>query len=430
MKKEDLFLAIGGVEESRLARSEMRVSAGECREEIGVKRSGSGFLRVVLVAALLVSILAVTAYAVTGFLIFESPEDLVTAIFGNETGFDHKEVTRVEEAGKPGSFYSTPAFDRVAADATVVAEDIAPYVGAIGQSVSAEGYTLTVDAFMYDDATKCGFVTYLLENPDGIPYQLQANGEVWYNGIPDPVEVSEYGYPHIIQEKTTPTCLAATYYFRDTGMRGRELVLGIRREEEAVNMEELNAIIAELDAEIRKKLTPEEAVKEAKALIGDLIFQQASNLPEGMDMTKAEWEAECAYTILRDDWYRREYEQKGPSISIPMEGESLNHGTAEKGAITISPISFQLDTTSLDTSLLKRSQEDMAEVGSLVICFADGTEYVVMDDHVDNTVFRLIDSATAGREDLYNRFTCMFNRIIDVDSIEAILLDGNRIPMD
>lgn len=430
MRSEELFLAIGNVEENRLARSEMTVSVPENQKDKRGKRAGRSALRMVLVAALLVSLLAVTAYAVTGFLIFENPEDMVAAIWGDQTGFDHKEVSQVENKAKPGSFYKTPAFDRIPVDETVVAEDIAPHVDVIGKSVEAGGYTLTVDAFMYDEATKCGFVTYLLENPAGIPYKLQSNGEIWYEGMPDPVEVNEYGYPHIIQSKTTPTCLAATYYFRNTGMHGQTLILSIRQEEETINLEELNSIIEELDAEIRKKLTPEEAVKEAKALIGDLIFQQMSDVPEGVDMTQDEWNAERAYTILRDEWYRREYEQKGPSIAIAMEGDFMNHITAENGAITISPISFQLDASNMDRSLLKTSNSGMAEVNSLTICFIDGSEYIVMDDYVDNTMFKLIDSATSGKKDLYNRFTCMFNRIIDVEQITSVILDGNRILVD
>ena len=71
----DLFLAIGMVEESRLERSELEVTVS------GAKPGKTGrIFRNFLIAAILVSMLAVTAYAVAGYLIFESPQAMITAI--------------------------------------------------------------------------------------------------------------------------------------------------------------------------------------------------------------------------------------------------------------------------------------------------------------------------------------------------------------
>ena len=73
MKAEELFLAIGEVESSRLTRSELtaaRPSGQREQEEPKMKkRNVSRILRNLLVAALIVSALAVTAYAVavTGY---------------------------------------------------------------------------------------------------------------------------------------------------------------------------------------------------------------------------------------------------------------------------------------------------------------------------------------------------------------------------
>lgn len=428
MRGEDLFRAIGSVEESRLARSEMALSSGSKEDKIMQVRTRR-FFRSILVAAVMVSLLAVTAYAVTGFLIFDSPEEMISAIFGDNTGFDHG--ARGEILDEEGSVLaSRPGFERIPVDETVVAEDVAPYVSPIGQSVTGSGYTLTVDAFMYDAATKCGFVTYMLKNPDGIPYKLQYNGEIWYKGMPDPVQVNEYGYPYIILEKTTNTCLAVTYYFRNTGLHGDTLVLSLPCEEKPLTEAQLDAIILELDTKIRQELTAEEAIEEAKERIGQRIFEQQSEVPEGVNMTQEEWDAERAYTILRDLRYQEEYEQKGPSIIIPMVGTALNHAVAKNGAVTISPISFQLDATELECFRTESMGNGMAEVSGLKICFADGSEYDVMGDSVDNTIFRLIDSASGGEEDLYNRYTCMFNRIIDVDTIATVVINGTELPVD
>lgn len=74
MKSEDLFLAIGQVESSRLARSELPLSGSpgaEAKEEIPMHKGripAGRVIRSILVAALIASLLAVTAYAVTGYL--------------------------------------------------------------------------------------------------------------------------------------------------------------------------------------------------------------------------------------------------------------------------------------------------------------------------------------------------------------------------
>ena len=90
MKAEELFLAIGEVESSRLTRSELtatRPSGQREQEEPKMKkRNVSRILRNLLVAALIVSLLAVTAYAVAGFVIFDSPQDMISGLFGDKTG--------------------------------------------------------------------------------------------------------------------------------------------------------------------------------------------------------------------------------------------------------------------------------------------------------------------------------------------------------
>ena len=160
MKAEELFLAIGEVESSRLTRSELttaRPSGQREQEEPQMKkRNVSRILRNLLVAALIVSALAVTAYAVAGFVIFDSPQDMISGLFGDKTGYDHKNVTHFTDPEKPGEVYDIPAYDRVPVDESVAASEAVPLVSPVGQSISWEGYTLTVDANMYDQVTKCG----------------------------------------------------------------------------------------------------------------------------------------------------------------------------------------------------------------------------------------------------------------------------------
>lgn len=186
MRAEDLFAAIGSVEESRLARTELSVPSRENQEDKTMKIRPTRIIRNFFIAAVIVSMLAVTAYAVTGYLIFDSPEEMVSAIFGDQTGFDHNPGSIHPDPNGPSTgIIVEPTFDRVPADEAVVAEDVAPYVDPVGQSITFDGYTLTVDAFVYDSATQCGFVTYLLENPNGVSgYNLQSNGKIIYDVSP------------------------------------------------------------------------------------------------------------------------------------------------------------------------------------------------------------------------------------------------------
>ena len=107
MTREDLFLAIGEASESRLARSEWtavspsletQMEGQNMKKTISFKR----VIRNVLVAALIVSMLAVSALAAGSFLIFDSPAQMLRAVFGNETGYDISEgsITHLPE-GSP-----------------------------------------------------------------------------------------------------------------------------------------------------------------------------------------------------------------------------------------------------------------------------------------------------------------------------------------
>ena len=52
------------------------------------------------------------------------------------------------------------------------------------------------------------------------------------------------------------------------------------------------------------------------------------------------------------------------------------------------------------------------------ICFADGAEYPVKDEYTENFVFAVADSKS---EDT----TFLFNRIIDVNEVVSVIVDGD-----
>ena len=451
MKREDLFLAIGQVEASRLERSEWTVSSPSGKEDKTMKAKPKRVIRNLLVAAVIVSMLAVTAYAVTGFLIFDSPEDMIATIFGDQTGFDHSEGgPKYYEDG--GLAAMTPTFDRAPADETVVEEDIAPYIAPVGQTINWNGYTLTVDAFMYDSTTKCGFFTYLLENPAGLPdYQLQTTGEIWYEGVPDIISVNQYGYPYIIQDKTTDTCLAATFYFQWDARREENLEIKLRSTVR-YTPDEFAAFIAEDIARLKQEMTPEEAVAAEKKIIGDEAFAIAFQ-----GLTEEEIAEQCYADIAgRTAAERLEQENESEAIIVPLNnGQKLSSVRAGEGSAIITPISMHIDISNLtflhtDSQGLHRVSTDNVE--SLVIRFDDGTEYTVFDGYTLNYAFCLSQYPEENvqtqvfvtpEEDPYGEgyvyvenshdyclLTTMFNRIIDVDQISTILINGVELPVD
>lgn len=408
MKAEDLFLAIGAVEESRLARSEMYVSSDDKQEDKNMKVKPTRIIRNLLVAAVIISMLAVTAYAVTGFLIFDSPEEMVSFVFGNKTGFDKAAAGEILDSD--GNLLNVQhGFERVEADETIVAEDVAPHVDPVGQSITWEGYTLTVDANLYDSVTKCGLVTYTLENPAGIaPYAVESDGMVIFPGG-ELVGFGQYGYSYIIQDQSTDTKLAATYYYQLRNPETTDLVITLS-EWAGRSQEEEDRMIEELKQRLRQEISEEEALVYRKNSVGGdwPWFEENYTREENVD---------AAY---RDMAYLRleEAESCPDQIIIPETvQEEMSSITLGGGVVTLSPIAITI-------------QEDQIEnlghsfMGLMKVKFDDGTEYTVQDGYISNYVFNVSDDDGSDH-------TYMFNRIIDVDSVTSVVVDGGvELPVD
>lgn len=406
MKREDLFLAIGQVESSRLERSELAVPSREPEEDKTMNVRPRRIFRNLLIAAVIVSLLTVTAYAAVGYLIFESPEDMISALFGDKTGFDHSDGSiRPDPNGPPTGIIVEPTYDRVPADAEVVASEAAPLVEAVGQSIHWGGYTLTVDANLYDSVTKCGMVTYLLENPDGLPeYKLQSDGEIWSGDV---VEINQYGYPYIIQERTTPTCLAVVYYYQLRNPETTDLEITLSSSV-ITGSEEYRRAWAELKEQLMREIPEEEAIALKKEQLGEYwdwyleTFTREEIIESGYE--------DMMYEKI-DEVYTDEMLTCPEKIVIPEapQGEMTNI-TLGEGAVTLSPIA---------ATIRKQEIENLGEsfMGLFKIRFADGSEYVVQDGYTENRVFAVTDSEET-------ELTYMFNRIIDVKEVVSVIVDG------
>ena len=436
MKREDLFEAIGNVECSRLLRTELEtiVPSAVTREEDTPmkKRSAKRIIRNLLIAAVLVSMLGVTAYAAVGYLIFDSPEEMLTSIFGDNTGYDHS-TGGITPFPDGVNVVIEPTFDRVPADETVMQEDIVSHVNPVGQSIHYKDYTLTVDAYLYDETTHCGFITFLLENPNGVSgYQVQSDGEFYFESAA-PYEINQYGYPYIIWEKTTDTCLATTYYFCCNSLYADDFLrISFPSEGAPLTDVEISAIMEEVDAQVRREFTPEQAKAKMREALGEAQYAASiGGKPESY--TQEQWEAESAYAYLASKRYHAEYDNVGENITIPMEGEKLNHVTAGKGSVVVTPISIQIDITDLD--FLHTDKEGNPyihadNIKSVTIRYTDGSAYLVSGGYVENRVFGIIGSASEGKLDTSNLLTEMFNRMIDVEKIAAVIINDVELPVD
>lgn len=409
MTREDLFAAIGQVEESRLARTELKVQKPSAKPEesemyrkhINAKR----ILRNLLIAALIASMLAVTAYAAAAYLIFDSPEEMITAIFGDQTGYDHG--ARGEITDKDGNVLKEQYHhDRVPADEEVVAQEAAPLVEAVGQSISWNDYTMTIDANLYDHATKCGLVTYILENPNGLDYSVQGDGEVWFPSG-EIVGFGQYGYSYIIQDQSNDTKLTATYYYQLRDPRTTDLEIGFTQWA-SITQKQIDQRIEEIKQQLRQEISEEEALAFKKEYEGDSWswFEENRTREENIDAAYEVW----AYERLEEI-------TTCPDKIIISESEQseMTSITAGNGAVKLSAIAMTFKMQ--DIGVMPGH-----DAGAVKILFADGDEYVVDDGYTLNHIFAVSD----GEEEL----TYMFNRIIDVEEVSSVIINGVELTVD
>lgn len=358
-KQEALFRAIGQLEESQLARSEhtMRnLSVVQEDENMDKNRHKRRILPSILVAILIAAMLATTAFAAVSYLLFDNPMQMIEALFGNETGYD--EVNWSVE-GNSGETYAYSA-DRAPVDESVARENLEPLVESVGQSITYAGHTLTVDANAYDAATKCGFLTYTIENPDGLrQYKVQANGEVWFP-LGELLATNQYGRSYILKDKSTDTKLCATYYYQIRNPQTEDLEL------------RLSFWAAIEDPEAYMALPPEEAVQMNVSDSQDAIVISTAN------------------------------------------SASLETATFGNGAVTVSAISLQVDLTRMG---------DVEYADRLKLLFQDGTEYIIQDDGIINSLFNV--GSSDGSET-----TFMLNRLVDVEEIASVIVNGVQLTPD
>lgn len=459
-KAEVLFLAIGGLEAARLEGTEA-VSTAKRRSRP----------RILLIAAIIaLALLLVGCAVIYATVVFGSPSEMIAGLYGEKTGFDSAPPTEASDPDRPDSKWTVPGYEKTPVEETV-AQELENRVSPIGQSISTDGYKLTVDAYIYDSATQCGFVTMLLEHESPIPEEkllVGYNGEI--GGLSgNYLYFNQYGRAYLIPEKTTDKQLAFTYYFHGDAADGTNLLVSFPDFEEQAKTEEymqkrtvkiqeirqrlkqeltpqeaaekmrsygydggytgeyddyyflaaneFDATYSDqwtsqetrekqaLEAQLRKELTPEEALQQLRSLLGDasmdeFIAEHFSDRPEALP----DW----AYSTLSSRAYEQAHLDEMICVSLPDSGR-LSCRTFGQGDIYVNALCVRVKASNYS--------ESRSDLTALTFHLTDGSDYVVKNDMTQNTLFSLF---VEKGDVLY-----MLNSAINIDKIASVEAVGN-----
>ena len=246
---------------------------------------------------------------------------------------------------------------------------LGPFVGTVGQSVSANGYTLTVDEVVVDE-NGIGVATYTLSNPDGV-------GEV--DGY--------YGHFGFMPDAPIRGVHVEGATQRDigNGMTG-----GISFDQRSVKDELLST---ETELHAVQYFCPLFGERDENGYMWRLsVLDEESGRLAGPTVTYA------------------------PEAAIPATAFAAETGET----VSMSPLGM-VASESIETM-------DPESYRRCVVTFSDGTEYVVKDDRyyefddkenapelVDNTIFAL-GSGSVGT-------FFVFNRLVDVEAVASVTFE-------
>lgn len=311
-------------------------------------RKKGGIFLGLLIAAVVVTMLATTAFAYTGFVVYENPRAMLEAFFGEQPEPHGPDCLCADCTA------TTPTHDRAPLNEDTAMSEVAPYISEIGDSVTDErmGFRLTVEAYTYDAATGCGLVYYTLENYDSeypINYNLNDNGEIWGISPSANHPCKEY----LVASESTATKLKIACYF-------------IRSED---------------------------------------------------------WED--YFRIGFSGLIREGIEEKVEDyIILPFESNEMKSLSLEDGKIILSPIGLVIKG-SLPCVQKERSSEP--KISQIVIRYADGTEYLIVNEDENDCTHNFAYSLLELEGEV--RLTYSLNRVVDLDSLSAVIINGTEFPV-
>lgn len=349
-----------------------------------------------LIAAVIVLAMLLVGCAVAyAMIIFGSPAEMISALYGENTGFASAPPTEVNDPGKPGSAYTVPGYEKQPVEETV-AQELEKWVSPVGKSITTDGYKLTVDAYIYDSTTQSGFITLLLEHNKPISEEellVGYNGEI--GGLSgNYLNFNQYGRAYLIPGKTTPTQLAFTYYFRADMRTGTNLLVSFPDFEESIELQALRE-------QMEKDLTPNDAVQKLRSLWGDALVEET--FADHMDDLSA-----GAYHFLALRAYEQAHSDEMVCISLPNSG-SLPFKTFGQGDVYVNSLCVRIRTS--------HYTEPGGSNEKVIFHMTDGTDFVVVDNLTDNTLFKRV---IENDDTLY-----MLGSAINIDNIQSVEVIGN-----
>ncbi len=466
MTSFQLLKGLTGIDSELLVSVEQQTNASKTKWSKSQSKHLSG-KKIWLIAAVIVLAMLLVGCAVAyAMIIFGSPAEMIFALYGEKTGFDSAPPTEVNDPGKPGSAYTVPGYEKQPVEETV-AQELEKWVSPVGKSITADGYKLTVDAYIYDSTTQSGFITLLLEHDKPISEEellVGYNGEI--GGLSgNYLNFNQYGRAYLIPGKTTDTQLAFTYYFRADMFKGTNLLVSFPDFEEQARLEEYERnrtegvaairqrlkgeltaqeaaekmrefgygggytgdyddyyylAVLEYDAahanermskesielqaltdQLKKDLTPDEAVQKLRSLWGDALVDEI--FAGQMDDLSA-----GAYHFLAQRAYEQAHMDEMVCVSLPDSG-SLPFKTFGQGDIYVNSLCARIR--------ISHYAESGSSVQKVIFHMIDGTDFVVLDDLTDNTLFK---RAIENDDTLY-----MMGSAINIDNIQSVEVFGN-----
>lgn len=412
--------------------------------------------RPLLLAALIaLLLLLVGCAAVCATLIFGSPKEMISALYGENTGFASAPPTEASDPWRPDSVWTVPGYEKQPVEQTV-SQELEKWVTPVGQSIASHGNRLTVDAFIYDSVTQSGLITLLLEHSAPLDLVLQYNGEIGAYLL----DINQYGRAYLIPEKTTDTQVAFTWYFHMDKREGDYLIISLPNYEEVARLDALEEMWEEEVPKIRqrlmKELTVEEAARKCQELYGfsgctgeydDYYFladyefnaahvqdpktQLGNELPTIEQSLKNDLTLEEAIARLKELW--------GEEL---VEETISGKGQAEIEALAYHYLAIRIyDQAHMENRIFVQLPEDMAlpnqafgdgavlvntlcvrvssslreEAGpdwGLILHMKDGSSFVVQNKDTNNALYSLFIEP--------GNILYMLNSAVNVDNIQSV----------
>ena len=395
MTSFQLLKGLTGIDSEFLVSVEQQTNASKTKWSKSQSKHLSG-KKIWLIAAVIVLAMLLVGCAVAyAVIIFGNPAEMISALYGEKTGFDSAPPTEVNDPGKPGSAYTVPGYEKQPVEETV-AQELEKWVSPVGKSITADGYKLTVDAYIYDSTTQSGFITLLLEHDKPISEEellVGYNGEI--GGLSgNYLNFNQYGRAYLIPGKTTDTQLAFTYYFRADMFKGTNLLVSFPDFEESIELQALRE-------QMEKDLTPNDAVQKLRSLWGDALVEET--FADHMDDLSA-----GAYHFLALRAYEQAHSDEMVCVSLPDSG-SLPFKTFGQGDVYVNSLCVRIRTS--------HYTEPGGSNEKVIFHMTDGTDFVVVNDLTDNTLFK---RAIENDDTLY-----MLGSAINIDNIQSVEVFGN-----